>query len=111
MFVFGEKQLGPKMHWLAAFLVFLGSWLSGFFIIATDAWMQHPVGYNMSADGKILLDSFWGLVLNPWIALAVSAQHDRGGGYGQFRDGIHRRVLSAHGQVPRARAHLSSEPA
>jgi cytochrome bd ubiquinol oxidase subunit I len=67
MFVFGEKRLSPKMHWLAAFLVFLGSWLSGFFIIATDAWMQHPAGYKMSADGKILLDSFWGLVLNPWI--------------------------------------------
>ena len=35
-----------SMHWLTAFLVFLGSWLSGFFIIATDAWMQHPVGYQ-----------------------------------------------------------------
>lgn len=66
LFIFGEKQLSPKMHWLAAFLVFLGSWTSGYFIIATDAWMQHPAGYRMS-DGKILLDSFWGLVLNPWI--------------------------------------------
>jgi cytochrome bd ubiquinol oxidase subunit I len=67
LFIFGEKQLSPKMHWVTAFLVFLGSWLSGFFIIATDAWMQHPTGYKMGADGKILLDSFWGLVLNPWI--------------------------------------------
>src|SRR3989441_8290693 len=45
LFLFGEKRLGPKGHWLSAFLVFLGSWLSGYFIIATDAWMQHPVGY------------------------------------------------------------------
>lgn len=67
LFIFGEKQLSPKMHWLTAFLVFLGSWLSGYFIIATDAWMQHPAGYKMGSDGKILLDSFWGLVLNPWI--------------------------------------------
>ena len=67
LFVFGEKQLSPKMHWLTAFLVFLGSWLSGFFIIATDAWMQHPTGYKMGPDGKILLDSFSELVLNPWI--------------------------------------------
>ena len=67
IFIFGEKQLSPKMHWVTAFLVFLGSWLSGFFIIATDAWMQHPVGYKLGGDGKILLDSFWGLVLNPWI--------------------------------------------
>ena len=45
VFLFGERRLGPKAHWFAAFLVFAGSWLSGFFIIATDAWMQHPTGY------------------------------------------------------------------
>src|SRR5712671_1112864 len=39
LFLFGEKRLGPKLHWLSAFLVFLGSWLSGYFIIATAAWM------------------------------------------------------------------------
>jgi len=46
--------------------VFLGSWLSGYFIIATDAWMQHPVGYVHAADGSVQLSSFWELVLNPW---------------------------------------------
>jgi cytochrome d ubiquinol oxidase subunit I len=28
----------------AAVALFLGSWLSGYFIIATNAFMQHPVG-------------------------------------------------------------------
>src|ERR1700756_4857100 len=65
-FLFGEKRLAPKAHWLSAFLVFAGSWLSGFFIIATDAWMQHPTGYRLGPNGEILLDSFWGLLLNPW---------------------------------------------
>ena len=37
------------MHWLSAFMVFLGSWLSGYFIVATDAWMQHPVGYRIGS--------------------------------------------------------------
>jgi cytochrome bd ubiquinol oxidase subunit I len=67
LFIFGEKQLSPKMHWVTAFLVFLGSWLSGFFIIATDAWMQHPTGYSIGPNGKIILDSFSALLLNPWI--------------------------------------------
>jgi cytochrome bd ubiquinol oxidase subunit I len=67
LFVYGEKRLSPKLHWVTAFLVFLGSWLSGFFIIATDAWMQHPTGYKLGAHDQILLDSFWGLILNPWI--------------------------------------------
>src|SRR6266403_973447 len=67
LFLYGEKRLGPKLHLGAAFLVFLGSWLSGFFIIAADAWMQHPVGYTTGPNGEILLGSFTPLLLNPWL--------------------------------------------
>ena len=66
LFLYGEKRLGPRGHWWAAFAVFMGSWISGFFIIVTDAWMQHPVGYTRAADGSAQLSSFWQLVLNPW---------------------------------------------
>ncbi|HEX9135932.1 MAG TPA: cytochrome ubiquinol oxidase subunit I, partial [Nitrospirota bacterium] len=66
LFLYGEKRLGRWGHWWMAFLVFLGSWISGFFIVATDAWMQHPVAYTKAADGSLTLGSFWGLILNPW---------------------------------------------
>jgi cytochrome bd ubiquinol oxidase subunit I len=66
LFLFGEKKLGRIGHWWAGFLVFLGSWLSGYFIVATNAWMQHPVGYSIGPHGEISLSSFWGLVLNRW---------------------------------------------
>jgi cytochrome d ubiquinol oxidase subunit I len=66
LFLYGEKRLSPRAHWWSAVAVFLGSWLSGFFIIATDAWMQHPVGYEYAPDGSVQLRSFWELVLNPW---------------------------------------------
>jgi cytochrome d ubiquinol oxidase subunit I len=66
-FLYGEKRLGPKAHWVSAFLVFAGAWLSGFFIVATDAWMQHPTGYRIGGRGEILLSSLWGLLLNPWL--------------------------------------------
>jgi len=66
LFLYGEKRLGPRRHWWAAFAVFLGSWISGFFIIVTDAWMQHPVGYTLAPNGSAQLSSFWALVLNPW---------------------------------------------
>ena len=69
LFLYGEKRLSPIGHWWAAFLVFLGSWLSGFFIIVTDAWMQHPVAFQKSADGIFQVTSFWGLLLNPWALL------------------------------------------
>jgi cytochrome bd ubiquinol oxidase subunit I len=66
LFLYGEKRLSPRAHWWSAVAVFLGSWLSGFFIVATDAWMQNPVGYERAADGSVQLGSFWALVLNPW---------------------------------------------
>jgi cytochrome d ubiquinol oxidase subunit I len=65
LFLYGEKRLSQWGHWGAAVMVFLGAWLSGYFIIATDAWMQHPVGYALGAHG-LQLQSFWALVLNPW---------------------------------------------
>jgi cytochrome d ubiquinol oxidase subunit I len=66
LFIFGEKRLSPIAHWFSAFFVFLGSWLSGFFIIVTDAWMQHPTGYTLGPQGEIVLSDFWAFLLNPW---------------------------------------------
>jgi cytochrome d ubiquinol oxidase subunit I len=66
LFLFGEQRFGPRVHWLAALMIFAGSWLSGFFIIVTSAWMQHPVGYEIAADGTAHLNSFWALLLNEW---------------------------------------------
>jgi cytochrome d ubiquinol oxidase subunit I len=66
LFLYGEKRLSPKAHWWSAVAVFVGSWLSGYFIIATDAWMQNPVGFTTAPDGSAQLSSFWELVLNPW---------------------------------------------
>lgn len=67
LFLFGEKKFGKKIHFIAAILVWLGSWISGFFIVATDAWMQHPVAYEIAKDGSAQLTSFWGLLSNPWV--------------------------------------------
>ena len=64
--LFGESRISPRAHWFAAFAVFAGSWLSGYFIICTNAWMQHPVGYTIAPDGAIELASYWALLLNPW---------------------------------------------
>ena len=66
LFLYGEKKLGQIGHLISAILVFLGSWLSGYFIVATNAWMQHPVGYALASDGSAHLTSFWQLLLNPW---------------------------------------------
>src|SRR5271170_5068318 len=66
LFLFGEKRLGPKGHWLSSLMMFLGSWLSGYLIVVTDAWMQHPIGFSLGPNGTYELQSFWALLLNPW---------------------------------------------
>lgn len=66
LLVFGERRLGPKGHYLAAWALFVGSWLSGYFIVATNAFMQHPAGHAIGADGALRLADFRAFVLNPW---------------------------------------------
>ncbi len=70
LFIFGEKLMGQKLHFLTGFLVFLGSWASGYFILATNAWMQHPVGYEILDNGKFVLENFSALFSNPWLVPA-----------------------------------------
>jgi cytochrome d ubiquinol oxidase subunit I len=70
LLVFGEKRLGPKGHFAAAIALWVGSWLSGYFIIATNAFMQHPVGHALGPDGNLRLVDFGAFVLNPWTIAA-----------------------------------------
>lgn len=72
LLLFGEKRLGPRGHLGAAVLVFAGSWLSGYFIICTNAFMHHPVGHTVLADGTIALSDIGAFLTNPW-ALAQYA--------------------------------------
>lgn len=64
--LFGEGRVSPKVHWLSSILVATGALTSGFFITATNAWMQHPVGAVVGPDGTVHLDNFWALVGNPF---------------------------------------------
>lgn len=66
-FLYGERHLSRRAHWLSAVLLWLGSWLSAFFITATDAWMQHPVGFTRTPEGVFHLASLTALLTNPWL--------------------------------------------
>jgi len=65
-FIWGEKRLGPRLHFVAALAVALGSWLSAYFIIVTNAFMQHPVGHQKNPDGSLSISSLSVYLLNPW---------------------------------------------
>ncbi len=65
-FLFGEKKLGRRGHFAVALGLFIGSWVSGYFIIATNAFMQHPVGYALRSDGTLQVSNLLQFVFNPW---------------------------------------------
>src|SRR5271169_5987188 len=65
--IWGEKRIGPRYHFLAAVAVALGSWLSAYFILVTNAFMQHPVGYQIKADGSLGIANLGAYLLNPWV--------------------------------------------
>src|SRR3954465_7266226 len=64
--IWGEKRLGPRGHFAAAIAVAVGSWLSGYFILVTNSFMQHPVGYQIESNGSLGLSSMSAYLLNPW---------------------------------------------
>jgi cytochrome bd ubiquinol oxidase subunit I len=64
--IWGEQRLGPRLHFLAALAVAVGSWISAYFIIVTNAFMQHPAGYRIEVDGLLGIDSLGAYLLNPW---------------------------------------------
>jgi cytochrome d ubiquinol oxidase subunit I len=67
LFLFGEKRLSRRGHVISAAMLFVGSWLSGYFIITTNAFMQHPAGYAIGADGKLHLNHVADFMFNRWV--------------------------------------------
>ena len=63
LWIFGRDKLSPRLHLACIWLVSVGTMLSAFFILAANAWMQHPVGYKI-VDHKALLTSFWPVLGN-----------------------------------------------
>ncbi|MBI2409171.1 MAG: cytochrome ubiquinol oxidase subunit I [Gemmatimonadetes bacterium] len=64
--LWGEKRVGPRLHFAAAVALLAGSWLSGYFIIVTNSFMQHPVGHALAADGTMQIARLAEFVFNPW---------------------------------------------
>jgi cytochrome d ubiquinol oxidase subunit I len=66
LLLFAEGRISKRLHWLTSLLLWVGTWLSGFFIVCTNAWMQHPMGHRVLSDGRFELTSLSALLTNPW---------------------------------------------
>ena len=63
LWIFGWNRLSPRLHLATLWVAVLGTWLSGYFILVANSWMQHPVGYKI-VNGEAQLTSVWALLSN-----------------------------------------------
>jgi len=63
LWIFGWNRLSPRLHLATLWIAVAGTWLSGYFILVANSWMQHPVGYKV-VNGEAQLTSIWALLSN-----------------------------------------------
>src|SRR5262245_29883981 len=63
LWIFGWNRLSPRLHLATIWIAVLGTWLSAYFILVANSWMQHPVGYKL-VNGEAQLTSVWALLSN-----------------------------------------------
>src|SRR5512133_1055752 len=61
LWIFGWDRLSRGVHLATIWLAALGTWLSAYFILVANSWMQKPVGYEIS-DGRAQLTNVWDLL-------------------------------------------------
>ncbi|HEY7207500.1 MAG TPA: cytochrome ubiquinol oxidase subunit I, partial [Gaiellaceae bacterium] len=65
LWIFGWERLSPRLHLATLWIAVLGTWLSAYFILTANSWMQDPVGYKI-VNGQAQLTSVWKLLSNDW---------------------------------------------
>ena len=63
LWIFGWNRLSPRVHLATIWIAALGTWLSAYFILVANSWMQHPVAYEVR-DGEAQLTGIWDLLTN-----------------------------------------------
>jgi cytochrome bd ubiquinol oxidase subunit I len=63
LWIFGWNRLSPRLHLATIWIAALSGWLSAYFILVANSWMQRPVGYEI-VDDEAQLTSVWALLSN-----------------------------------------------
>src|SRR5437667_2919453 len=71
LWIFGWDRLSPRVHLATIWLAALGTWLSAYFILVANSFMQHPVGYQLT-NGRAELTSIGALLSNRFAVWAFA---------------------------------------
>ncbi len=69
LWIFGWDRLSPRLHLATLWIAVAGTWLSAYFILVANSWMQEPVGYKI-VNGEAQLTSVWTLMSSHWALYA-----------------------------------------
>jgi len=62
--LFGRHKVPPGLHLFSAYMVAIGTFISSFWILSANSWMQTPSGVEMR-DGMIHVTSWAQAIFNP----------------------------------------------
>jgi cytochrome d ubiquinol oxidase subunit I len=63
--LFGMNRVGPQLHFAATLAVAIGTFISAFWILSANSWMQTPVGHVVNAAGQFEPETWWAIIFNP----------------------------------------------
>lgn len=64
--LFGMNRVGKRLHFAATLMVAVGTFISAFWILSVNSWMQTPTGFEMGPNGEFLPGPSWAaIVFNP----------------------------------------------
>jgi len=63
IWIFGKGRVSQRVHLASIWIVSIGTMLSALFILAANAWMQHPVGYKVVGN-RAVMTNFWAVMTN-----------------------------------------------
>ena len=64
--LFGMNKVGKGLHFTATLAVAIGTFISAFWILSVNSWMQTPQGYEIAANGQFVPGPSWAaIVFNP----------------------------------------------
>lgn len=63
--LFGMKRVGKGLHFFATAMVAFGTFLSAFWILAVNSWMQTPAGYAIAPNGQFVPEDWMAVIFNP----------------------------------------------
>ena len=64
--LFGMNKVGRRLHFLATLMVAVGTFISAFWILSVNSWLQTPTGHILAPNGQFVPGESWlAIIFNP----------------------------------------------